>query len=108
MNINHDFNDGYQPHCQVCGSKHLKTVIDLGSQPLGDKLKKIDDPITEETSFPLIQAWCKNCGCNQLRYIVPSSLMFGDNYNYKTGVTKELVGKETISGPASPTNILPP
>ena len=88
---NHDLKDGYQTQCQICGSKDLYDIIDLGIQPLADKLSPIKDNLSETISYPLIQCFCKNCGLNQLRYICPSSVMFGDNYNYKTGVTKELV-----------------
>ena len=88
---NHDLKDGFQTKCQICGSKDLYDIIDLGIQPLADKLSPIDADLSETISYPLIQCFCKNCGLNQLRYICPSNIMFGDNYNYKTGVTRELV-----------------
>ena len=89
--VDHDLKDGYQLRCQICGSEKVHEIIDLGSQPLADKLHPIGEKLKESTSYPLIQAWCENCGLNQLKYICPSGVMFGDNYNYKTGVTKELV-----------------
>ncbi len=88
---NHDLKDGFQDKCQICGSKNLHEIIDLGNQPLADKLPLINENATKVISYPLIQSFCKDCGLNQLRYICSSKLMFGDNYNYKTGVTKELV-----------------
>ena len=87
----HDLRDGPQTKCQICGNIDLQPVIDLGIQPLADKLKPIDSDYIEETSYPLEQKWCNICGLNQLGYIAPANVMFGDNYNYKTGVTKELV-----------------
>ena len=87
----HDLKDGPQNCCQICGFKDLKLVVDLGTQPLADKLKPIDKEYSEEWSYPLVQKWCSNCGLNQLAYICPAETMFGDDYNYKTGVTKELV-----------------
>ena len=89
--INHDLVDGPQTKCQICGNKELKLVVDLGTQPLADKLKAVDSEHIEETSYPLVQKWCSTCGLNQLSYITPAQIMFGDDYNYKTGVTKELV-----------------
>ena len=88
---NHHLKDGYQFSCQICGSNQLKDILDLGTQPLADKLQPIDKKLKYEVSYPLIQSWCPSCGLNQLRYICPSKVMFGDNYNYKTGVTTELV-----------------
>ena len=89
--INHDLKDGPQSKCQICGNKNLKLVVDLGTQPLADKLNAINIDPVEETSYPLVQKWCSNCGLNQLTYITPAHIMFGDDYNYKTGVTQELV-----------------
>jgi len=92
---NHDLYDGPQKKCQICGNTELKLVVDLGSQPLGDKLKNInvDNPLdhNEKEVYPLIQVWCNKCSLNQLNYICPSHILFGDDYSYKTGVTKELV-----------------
>ena len=96
MKLNHDLKDGYQLCCQICGSDKLHNIIDLGSQPLADKLQPIGESLSKEIAYPLIQAWCEECGLNQLRYICPSKIMFGDNYNYKTGVTKELVSYSAI------------
>ena len=88
---NHDLQAGPQIKCQICSNTDLKTVIDLGNQPLADKLSPIENAYLEETSYPLEQKWCNICGLNQLSYITPAEIMFGDNYNYKTGVTKELI-----------------
>jgi len=87
----HDLLDGPQKGCQICGNQALKTVIDLGVQPLADKLKPIHMEYEEEIFYPLEQKWCDKCGLNQLGYITPANVMFGKNYNYKTGVTNELV-----------------
>ena len=87
----HDLSDGIQSCCQICGNKDLKQVIDLGTQPLSDKLQRMDRELKEEISFPLVQLWCSVCGLNQLNFICPSEIMFGDDYSYKTGVTQELV-----------------
>lgn len=87
----HDLKDGMQSQCQICGNEDLKPVVDLGTQPLSDKLQRINEELKEETSYPLIQVWCEDCGLNQLKFICPSEIMFGDDYSYKTGVTEELV-----------------
>ena len=87
----HDLNNGHQSACQICGNKELHTVIDLGTQPLADKLTSINQDLSNEVSYPLVQVWCSDCSLNQLNYICPADIMFGDDYSYKTGVTKELV-----------------
>jgi len=87
----HDLSIGHQSACQICGNEELHTVIDLGTQPLSDKLTNIDNELSSEVSYPLVQVWCSNCSLNQLDYICPAEIMFGDDYSYKTGVTKELV-----------------
>jgi nucleoside-diphosphate-sugar epimerase len=90
----HDLQDGFQSECQICGNKELELVIDLGSQPLGDKLESINSKKEDEiaiASYPLAQVYCNNCSLNQLNYICPSHILFGDDYSYKTGVTNELV-----------------
>ena len=87
----HDLQDGPQLQCQICGNPDLQLVVDLGTQPLSDKLKPLSTEFEEEHSYPLIQKWCPNCGLNQLSYICPAPIMFGDDYSYKTGVTQELV-----------------
>ena len=87
----HDLVDGPQSKCQICGEDDLQLVVDLGTQPLADKLINIDEELGEELSYPLVQVWCKYCSLNQLNYITPSHIMFGEDYSYKTGVTKELV-----------------
>lgn len=89
--MKHDLENGYQECCQICGNKDLKVVVDLGTQPLSDKLQRINQNLSPETIYPLVQMWCPNCSLNQLNYICPAEVMFGDDYSYKTGVTQELV-----------------
>ena len=35
----HNTKSGFINHCQICGNKDIKTVLDLGYQPLADDLK---------------------------------------------------------------------
>ena len=65
----HDLVDGPQSRCQVCGEEDLQLVVDLGTQPLADKLTKINEALGEERSYPLVQVWCKKCSLNQLNYV---------------------------------------
>jgi hypothetical protein len=87
----HDLKNGYQTKCQICSNEELEVVLDLGVQPLSDKLPRIGKALEAEVIYPLVQVWCSKCSLNQLNYVCASEIMFGDDYSYKTGVTKELI-----------------
>ena len=38
----HNIKEGFINYCQICGSKKIKNVLDLGYQPLADDLKNFD------------------------------------------------------------------
>jgi len=54
--------------CQLCGSKNLKLIIDLGYHPLADTfLKNLNE---EEIFYPLRVLLCQDCGYVTLQHIV--------------------------------------
>lgn len=67
--------------CQLCGSKNLKLVIDLGYHPLADTfLKNLGE---EEVFYPLRVLLCQKCGYATLQYIVPASTRYQKtDYSY--------------------------
>lgn len=86
---------GYIDFCQICNSKKLHTVIDLGHQPLCDSLltdKTINEP---EKTYPLRMIWCEDCTGVQIDYCVDGKEVYHPDYPYKSGVTKELVEYQT-------------
>ncbi|TWT52517.1 hypothetical protein Pla22_01410 [Rubripirellula amarantea] len=87
---NHNFDPGPISCCQVCGNESLELVLDLGHQPLCDTLLSADDLNEPETFYPLRQVWCPKCTLSQLDYVVPGSVVYHDDYPYRTGVTREL------------------
>lgn len=87
---NHNIPSGHITCCQVCGSKDLELVLDLGHQPLCDTLLSPEDLHNPETFFPLRQFWCRNCTLSQLDYVVPGDVVYHMDYPYRTGVTREL------------------
>ena len=94
----HDFAPGKIECCQVCGSKNLKLIVDLGHQPLCDSLLDPEDLNKPETYYPLRQFWCKDCSLNQIDYVVDGSTVYHKEYPYRSGITKELaVYQEQIS-----------
>jgi len=88
---NHDFNSGPLTACQVCGSRNLELVIDLGHQPLCDSMLTFDQLNETELTYPLRQFRCVDCSLNQIDYAVASNVVYHPEYPYKSGVTLELV-----------------
>ncbi|MDD3019698.1 MAG: class I SAM-dependent methyltransferase [Alphaproteobacteria bacterium] len=88
---NHNLKPGHIECCQICGSKNLEVVLDLGHQPLCDSLLYKEDLQKPETFYPLRQVWCKDCTLNQIDYVVDGAVVYHQDYPYKSGVTKELV-----------------
>lgn len=86
----HFVKTGYITTCQVCNSKKLHTILDLGHQPLCDSLltdKTLNEP---EKTYPLRMIWCENCTLVQIDYCVSGEEVYHPTYPYRTGVTKEL------------------
>jgi SAM-dependent methyltransferase len=91
MNISHhDVKEGYLNHCQICNSKKLKKIINLGKQPLADSLLKKKISKKRVTQFPLGLVRCLECGLTQLNYIVSGKIVYHKDYPYRPGITKSL------------------
>ncbi len=75
--------------CRACGSRDLKSVLDLGSQPLPSEY----GITAEETldTFPLHMRICPNCGLGQLgEYVLPERI-FHDTYPYLSSASSTWV-----------------
>ena len=86
----HFVKTGHIATCQICNSKKLHTILDLGYQPLCDTLltkEMLDEP---EKTYPLRMMWCENCTGVQIDYCVAGSEVYYPNYPYRSGITKEL------------------
>ena len=88
--ITHDVKPGNLNFCQICNSKNLKLIINLGKQPLADTLlsKKIDPKKIKK--YPLKLVRCCKCSCSQLSYVVSGSKVYHKKYPYRAGITKTL------------------
>ena len=84
-----DAGPGKINYCQVCSSKKLQKVIQMGSTGLCDSLLK-KNQLKKEKSYPLNLYRCKNCQLLQLDYAVNNKEVFHLNYPYKSGITKPL------------------
>lgn len=78
-------------NCQICNSKNLKLIMDLGFQPPCDSLLTKEMLNKPEKTYPLRMVWCADCTNVQLDYCVDGREIYFPNYPYKSGVTKELV-----------------
>lgn len=96
----HFVKTGHIEACQICNSKKLHTILDLGHQPLCDTLltkEMLDQP---EKNYPLRMIWCESCTGVQIDYCVSGSDVYHPNYPYRSGITKELAEYQVKIGEA--------
>jgi SAM-dependent methyltransferase len=76
--------------CRVCGGRALDPVIDLGSQPLANALRRPGET-SPEAVYPLAAVRCVACSLVQLTTTVPPPAMFTD-YLYFSSTSASMVG----------------
>jgi len=88
--IIHNFQNGKIYICQICNSKNLTKIINLGNQPLANSLldKKKQEKFIKK--YPLNIIACKNCTLLQLDYIVDQNKVYHKGYPYLPGITKQV------------------
>jgi 2-polyprenyl-3-methyl-5-hydroxy-6-metoxy-1,4-benzoquinol methylase len=72
-------------HCNACGGKNLRMILDLGDQPLANNYHAN----VKQEEFPLKLNLCTSCYHLQLSHIVNPDLMF-KNYLYVSGTSQTL------------------
>ena len=87
----HKIKNGYLNKCQICNSKKMHLILDLGHQPLCDSLLTKEMLNNPEKTYPLRMLWCEECSLAQLDYCVDGNEVYHQDYPYRTGITKELV-----------------
>lgn len=75
--------------CRCCGERAVRLVIDLGDQPLCNRLVKAETPIGSEPVYPLRLGYCENCTMLQIDHTIPRDDMFRE-YVYVSGTTDTL------------------
>lgn len=86
----HFVKTGHITNCQICNSKKLHLILDLGHQPLCASMLSqpmLDNP---EKTYPLRMVWCEKCTGIQIDYCVDGSEVYYPQYPYRSGITKEL------------------
>ncbi len=72
--------------CEVCGNKHLRSVINLGMYPMCDDLVPINENrICRE--YPIDILFCDICLTAHQHYQVNKEELFADSYHYRARVT---------------------
>ena len=87
----HKIKNGHLNKCQICDSKKMHLILDLGHQPLCDSLLIKEMLNNPEKTYPLRMLWCEECSLAQLDYCVDGNEVYHQDYPYRTGITKELV-----------------
>jgi hypothetical protein len=70
--------------CGICGSKDLTPILDMGEQPLAERM-------SEDTAYPLALLRCGECSLVQLSYVVDQREMFPPEHPYASGNTAAIV-----------------
>lgn len=75
--------------CRCCDKEAVRLVIDLGDQPLCNRLIRPDTPAGAEPSYPLRLGYCEACTMLQIDHTIPRDDMYRD-YVYVSGTTETL------------------
>lgn len=90
--------------CRLCGSSDLVQVLDLGEHALtGVFPASAGDHVP---SAPLVLVWCGSCTLLQLAHSFDPTVLYGDQYGYRSGLNASMVqhlarearGLETLVG----------
>ena len=73
--------------CRVCGNEHLTPYLDLGMIPLANNLCQSKADSLQAERFPLVVAFCDNCGLSQLTEVVDPEVLFS-YYTYRSSVNQ--------------------
>ena len=88
---NHTYKTGEINQCQICGSKKIFKILNLGYQPLADDLVAIKHIRKEVLFYPLSISFCKSCILLQNDYIVGDNKLYPKTYHYIPGITKDVL-----------------
>jgi hypothetical protein len=75
--------------CRICSATDLARVLDLGTQALTGVFPAAGASDVEQAPLELVK--CPGCGLVQLRHTCEPSLMYGQNYGYRSGLNRSMV-----------------
>ncbi|MDB4023321.1 class I SAM-dependent methyltransferase [Pelagibacteraceae bacterium] len=73
-------------YCEVCFSKNLIEVLNLGKHPLCDDLIPLKKK-KKNIEYPIVILFCKNCRTAYQKYSVNKKKLFPYNYHYRARMT---------------------
>ncbi|CAN7314650.1 class I SAM-dependent methyltransferase [Bradyrhizobium sp. LjRoot220] len=77
-------------HCEVCGSRTLVPVLDLGAHPMCDDLVAIGSS-RACAEYPIDILYCENCRTAHQRFQVPKRELFPESYHYRSRFTADVL-----------------
>lgn len=76
--------------CQVCGSDHILSILDVGNIPAVNAMVPIAKEPIYDQSYPLELVQCGECHLVQINCVMPKDIVFPFSYPYLSGSTKTL------------------
>lgn len=78
--------------CRVCDNSNLKPILSLGKQALTG-LFPLEDEVVPKGPLELVRCFKNNnsCGLVQLGHNYDLTVLYGDNYGYRSGLNKSMV-----------------
>jgi cyclopropane fatty-acyl-phospholipid synthase-like methyltransferase len=86
--MKHTFKEGFINYCQICNSKKIILVLNLGFQPLADDLLNEKNKNSPSVAYPIKIYLCKKCRLLQNNFIVGDKKLYNKNYHYRPGISK--------------------
>lgn len=81
--------------CRICGNQQLDLILEMGDMALSGVFPKTKEEVVPSGPMTLIK--CREslnsdfCGLVQLREIYNPSLIYGQNYGYRSGLNKSMI-----------------
>jgi len=72
----------HAPTCQGCGAALVRTLVDLGEQPLANSYVPPERAADPEPVYPLHARVCDRCLLVQVDNVTPPETIFGQHYAY--------------------------
>jgi SAM-dependent methyltransferase len=82
-------------NCRSCGGDDLRTVLDLGRQPIANALLTEEQLAQPEEKFPLALAFCPLCALLQVTETVPPDVLYRRDFPYFSSSSPALLRHST-------------
>jgi NDP-4-keto-2,6-dideoxyhexose 3-C-methyltransferase len=78
-------------NCRVCGGEELRSILNLGEQPLSGVFPRPDEKDPSTSPLDLVRCASPVCGLLQLRHTAELSEMYGATYGYYSSISPMMV-----------------